>query len=79
MCCVWSYDCLLIMNSKKNPPNKTPAEHWSQKTIIVKDSYGNEIPEGMSFHEYWERQHKLEEISLQESLRQKKERTKDND
>ena len=40
----------------------------------IKDSYGNEIPNDISFAEYWERQHLIEKYSMEESLRQKQER-----
>ena len=41
---------------------------------IIKDIYGNEVPGDIPFHEYWERQHLLEKYSYEESVRQKKER-----
>ena len=40
----------------------------------IKDSYGNEIPNDISFAEYWERQHLIEKYSMEESIRQKAER-----
>lgn len=40
----------------------------------IKDSYGNEIPNDISFAEYWERQHLIEKYSYEESVRQKQER-----
>mgnify|MGYP000551040942 FL=1 len=41
---------------------------------IIKDIYGNEIPAGISFTDYWDQQHKLEALSNAESIRQKEER-----
>jgi len=41
---------------------------------IIKDIYGNEIPAGISFTDYWDHQHKLEALSNAESIRQKEER-----
>jgi hypothetical protein len=38
---------------------------------IIKDIYGNEIPAGISFTDYWD---KLEALSNAESIRQKEER-----
>ena len=40
----------------------------------IRDIYGNEVPGDIPFHEYWERQHLLEKYSYEESVRQKKER-----
>lgn len=40
----------------------------------IKDIYGNEVADNISFDEYWERQHLLEKYSYEESVRQKKER-----
>ena len=37
----------------------------------IKDIYGNEIPAGISFDEYWDMQHKLEALSNAESVRAK--------
>ena len=39
----------------------------------IKDSYGS-LVDKKSFDEYWEEFHKIEKLSLQESIRQKKER-----
>jgi hypothetical protein len=39
----------------------------------IKDSYGS-LVDNKSFDEYWEEFHKIEKLSLQESIRQKKER-----
>ena len=41
---------------------------------IIKDIYGNEVPAGISFTDYWDHQHKLEALSNAESIRQKEER-----
>ena len=41
---------------------------------IIKDIYGNEVPAGISFTDYWDQQHKLEALSNAESIRQKEER-----
>ena len=40
----------------------------------IKDSYGNQVAENISFDEYWDQQHKLEALSNAESIRQKEER-----
>ena len=40
----------------------------------IKDIYGNEVADNISFDEYWDRQHLLEKYSYEESVRQKKER-----
>ena len=40
----------------------------------IKDSYGNEVATDISFDEYWNQQHKLEELSNAESIRQREER-----
>ena len=40
----------------------------------IKDSYGNEVAENISFTDYWDHQHKLEALSNAESIRQKEER-----
>ena len=40
----------------------------------IKDSYGNEIPNDITFAEYWEKQHLIEKYSYEESVRQKQER-----
>ena len=42
----------------------------------IRDIYGNEVPGDIPFHEYWERQHKLEELSNKESVRAKEYREK---
>ena len=41
---------------------------------IIKDSYGNEVAADISFDEYWDQQHRLEELSNAESIRQREER-----
>jgi len=41
---------------------------------IIKDIYGNEVPAGISFTDYWDQQHKLEALSNAESIRQREER-----
>ena len=37
----------------------------------IKDSYGNQVAENISFDEYWDMQHKLEALSNAESVRAK--------
>jgi len=49
--------------------NKPPKS--TTKKDLIKDIYGNEVPGDIPFHEYWERQHKLEELSNKESVRAK--------
>ena len=51
-------------------------EKKTEKMKLRKDIYGQEVPDDIPFHEYWERQHKLEELSLQESIRQREYRKK---
>ena len=43
------------------------------KKKIIKDSYGRLI-DNKSFDEYWDEFHKIENLSMKESIRQKKER-----
>ncbi|MFL2886237.1 MAG: hypothetical protein ACJZ48_04830 [Candidatus Pelagibacterales bacterium] len=43
------------------------------KKNTIKDSYGRYV-EKKSFDEYWDEFHKIENLSMKESIRQKKER-----
>ena len=45
----------------------------NDKKKIVKDSYGRLI-DNKSFDEYWDEFHKIENLSMKESIRQKNER-----
>ena len=47
----------------------------SDKKKTVKDSYGRYV-ETKTFDQYWEEFHKIESLSMKESIRQKKEREK---
>ena len=42
----------------------------------IKDIYGNEVADNISFDEYWERQHLIESYSNAESIRAKEYRKK---
>lgn len=43
---------------------------------INKDSYGFEVPNDLSFDEYWSSQERIEKLSTEESYRQRDERLK---
>jgi|TARA_B110000967_G_C18353363_1_gene302391 hypothetical protein len=45
----------------------------NDKKNTIKDSYGRLI-DNKSFDEYWSEFHKIESLSMKESIRQKKER-----
>ena len=45
----------------------------NDKKKTIKDSYGRLI-DNKSFDEYWDEFHKIENLSMKESIRQKKER-----
>ena len=42
---------------------------------LTKDSYGRYV-ESKTFDKYWDEFHKIEDLSMKESIRQKKEREK---
>ena len=47
----------------------------NKSSKLIKDQYGNYISEE-DFDKYWDAYHRLEDLSMQESIRQKEERLK---
>ena len=47
----------------------------SDKKKTIKDAYGRYV-DSKTFDEYWDEFHKIEGLSMKESIRQKKEREK---
>ncbi len=47
----------------------------SDNKKLTKDAYGRYV-DSKSFDEYWDEFHKIEDLSMKESIRQKKEREK---
>ena len=44
------------------------------KKKIQTDSYGSQVPEGMTFDEYWNQQDRITDLSYKESIRQRADR-----
>ena len=44
------------------------------KKKVQTDSYGSQVPDGMTFDEYWSQQDRITDLSYKESIRQRDDR-----